>query len=103
MNFNEPYCGVIPGVIDIRAKDTIKPWSAGAERANWNEYPWIVKIYNGQQLICTGNLISKSVVLTAGHCFNDGNISHKKLRIISINDKGTFFNIFNCFFQQIHF
>lgn len=78
VNYNADRCGEL---------ELIKTWSLGSERADWRYFPWVVKIFKNSVLHCTGSLISKSVVLTAGHCFEKGNISHKQFHVEVINDR----------------
>lgn len=47
----------------------------GAEEPEWVQWPWAVKVFVKGKL-CSGNMISRSVALTAGHCMGE-NVPHK--------------------------
>lgn len=89
VRINEPSCGA--SHVDANRRSSIQTWSFGSESANWAEFPWAVKVYYANELICSGSLISKSVVLTAGHCFQNGARSHNKIHIGVINDRSNEF------------
>jgi len=46
----------------------------GGEKAEVNEYPWMVRVKTGI-FTCGGSLISDSWILTAAHCVNIGKTS----------------------------
>ncbi|XP_044259079.1 uncharacterized protein LOC123007726 [Tribolium madens] len=70
-----PSCVPICGVKSVQAQQLI----IGGNVVKKGEYPWVVAIYHGPQkdFICSGNLISEKIILTAATCVTD---SEGKLR-----------------------
>jgi len=50
----------------------------GGEKAEVNEYPWMVRVKTGI-FTCGGSLISDSWILTAAHCIHPGQTSYANL------------------------
>lgn len=61
----------LAGLAAAHPKPQIAPRIVGGEAANPNDFPFMVALRVGDQLLCGGALIASNVVLTAAHCTYD--------------------------------
>lgn len=75
VNHNSPDCG------KAKEQKNYLSLSYGSERREWIYWPWVVKIFVSNEYVCTGNLISKSFVLTAAHCVSREDVIKRRVQI----------------------
>lgn len=53
----------------------------GGKETEANEYPWMVGLYRGNRLDCSGAIISNKHILTAAHCFHAVKKNEVKMKV----------------------
>lgn len=81
IELNSDDCGVL-------AKKNFFLTAAGGENTNWQHWPWAAAMYIGKTYECTVNFLSRSVGLTAAHCFYGGTVAAKNVKIKLFNNEG---------------
>jgi len=74
------YCNACPGLECDKAAGTVLP---NACHVKPNSKPWMVKLFEWKKYYCGGTLISKRVVLTAGHCICEYDCSSAAIQALN--------------------
>ncbi|XP_069701657.1 chymotrypsin-2-like [Periplaneta americana] len=61
-------CELSDGSATNEVGSPLKPRIIGGRNATQNEFPFVVAVLNRGGLLCTGTIMSRRFILTAGHC-----------------------------------